>query len=107
SYAAPAEERTDRQLRNMFPAPLGKDGVPRWVPVEPLKVVNHSAVKATPLQALGVELDSNVDRDACVGTRPGAWIVFDVPDGTARRNRVGPRARPSDKLEQMRSGVSR
>lgn len=85
-YAGRVSDKLDRQLRTLRPGPVGKDGVPRWVPVEPLPVTSHNALEASTLSEPGTVIESYVGKDVYPGTRGGDWVVWDVPE------QVGPQA---------------
>lgn len=103
TYAAPVTPERDRQLRALYPGPVGADGVPRWAKVEPVAVKDHRAITAGLDQ--GAVSDLHPDRNSYVGTRPGDWIVFAEPTVPEPNGWQPPSYMTG--VERLRGGVAR
>lgn len=104
-YAAPLNEKTDKQLRNFAPGPVGKDGIPRWQPVVPLQVPSHRQVEGQTVTKPGLVVDSYVRQEHYPGTKGGDWLVWDVPAPTTPKGWRPPEWMRG-RAERIRAGVA-
>ncbi|MDQ3029493.1 MAG: hypothetical protein M3R09_05565, partial [Actinomycetota bacterium] len=109
--ATDATRMSDSWMRNMFPGPLGDDGVPRWMPGRPLPVNSFDSIDAATLRNPSAVVET-MHVGSYPGFQPGDYIAFDhagkVPPWAQAATRMpGGAAREAPERGMARLGMER